>query len=53
MQMQNDLLVDVIRKACSQDPQNVKNAEAELLKMEIQPGFCIKLLVKKKKCFIY
>jgi hypothetical protein len=49
MQMQNDILVDVIRKACSQEPGQVKQAETELQKLESQPGYCLKLLVNEFK----
>lgn len=46
MQMQNDILVDVIRKACSQEAGLVKHAESDLQKLEIQPGYCVKLMVR-------
>ena len=45
IQMQNDILVDVIRKACSQEPSFVKQAEADLRELETQPGYSLKLLV--------
>ena len=45
MQTQNEILADVIRKACSQDPAMVKEAEANLQKLETQPGYCLQLLV--------
>jgi hypothetical protein len=46
MQMENDILVDVIRNACSQEPSMVKQAEASLQNLEKQPGYCLKLLVR-------
>lgn len=45
--MENDILIDAIQKACSQNPATVKQAELRIQELEIQPGFCLKLLVKK------
>lgn len=44
-EVNNSYLLEVIYKACSQDPVSVKDAERKIQELEIQPGFCINLLV--------
>lgn len=46
MQMENDILIDAIQKACSQNPLLVKEAEAKIQALEVQPGFSLKLIVR-------
>ena len=43
--MENNLLFDVIQKACSQNPSEVKEAEAKIQELETHPGYCVNLLV--------
>ena len=42
--MSDNILFDTLLKACSQNPSLVKEAEAKIQEIEIQPGYCINLL---------
>lgn len=44
-QIDDSFLIETLRKACSFDPRFVKEAEAKIQELEIQPGYSIKLLV--------
>jgi hypothetical protein len=43
----DNFLFETITKACSQDPSSVKEAELKIQQLEIQPGYCLNLLVYK------
>ena len=43
--MENNVLFEVIQKACSQNPAEVKEAEAKIQELEIHYGYCVNLLV--------
>ena len=44
-QLSDSYLLQVIEKACSQIPANVKEAEAKIQELEIQHGYSVGLLV--------
>ena len=46
LQIDDNFLIETLRKACSLDPNLVKDAEAKIQALEITSGFCFKLLVK-------
>jgi hypothetical protein len=41
----NNILLETVCKACSQNPTFVKEAESQIQQLEIQPGYCFNLLV--------
>ena len=45
MQVNNTYLYQVVARACSLSACSVKEAEASLHELEIQPGYCLNLLV--------
>lgn len=47
MQAQQDdnFLLETITKACSQNPLDLKDAESKIHQLEVQPGYCVNLLV--------
>ncbi len=40
-----NFLLETITKACSQNPMDLKDAENKIHQLEIQPGYCVNLLV--------
>lgn len=46
LQIDDNYLIETLRKACSLDPASVKEAETKIQDLEIRPGYCFKLLVK-------
>lgn len=44
LQIDDNFLIETLRKACSLDPNLVKDAEAKIQALEITSGFCFKLL---------
>lgn len=44
-QIDDNFLIETLRNACSLDSKCVKEAEAKIQDLEIQPGYSIKLLV--------
>lgn len=45
LETRNELLYETLVKACSQNPLDVKDAEAKLQQFDIQHGYCINLFV--------
>lgn len=45
--MENNILLEIIQKACSQNPIEVKEAEAKIQELEIHPGYSLNLLVSR------
>lgn len=41
-----NFLLDTITKAISQNPVDLKDAECTIRQLEIQPGYCVNLLVR-------
>lgn len=44
-QIPDNYLLETIQKACSLNAVSVKEAEVKIQELEIQPGYCVKLLV--------
>lgn len=45
LQIDDNYLIETLRKACSLDPASVKEAEAKIQDLEIRSGYSYKLLV--------
>ena len=45
MMQDGNYLLQTITKACSQNPIDLKDAESKIHQLEIQPGYCVNLLV--------
>lgn len=45
LQIDDNYLIETLRKACSLDVASVKEAEGKILDLELRSGYCCKLLV--------